>query len=383
MENYCPLPFKHVFVESRGVKPCCSYDYTEPVSISDWLQSAELAKIQSTFLKGRIPPGCRNCIESEKRNNHGTRISAIKDYKQQIFDKTDIDYIDYRSSNICNFRCRSCEPFYSNGIANEIKRNKPLQDFLSKEYSYHAILPENKSVRIDDHNDQWIIDNLHQIKRLMITGGEPTKIPSVKKIIDHIRENKITSVQLMLTSNASFTDPYWFEITKELPNIHWTLSLDAVGLAAEIIRDGTSWPVVSQNIETMFDISPSVNIGTVITNMSLFQLKPLFRFVNDLERKYSHRTNGRTQFIYFCSQPEYMTPQVLGPGMRQLALEYFKSFDQIQLQPTQSAAIDSLSKLIKNQKKPTKGRWARFKEHSNVLDQIRGQSHEWLFIPAH
>lgn len=386
MKTYCPLPFRHVFVEPRGVKPCCSYATTEPISIEQWTQSKELSKIQSIFLKGQVPKGCQSCIQSEKTSNHSTRLGALKDYGDEVFTNTKIDYIDYRSSNICNFKCRSCEPYFSNGIANEIKSHESLKEFLSDESNYLtdiAVVPEYKTAATDEDDYKWIINHLSQIKKLMITGGEPTKIPSVKNIIEHIRANKIYDVQLLITSNASFTDPYWIEITKELPNIHWTLSLDAVGLAAEVIRHGTIWSTVSRNIETMFDISPSVNIGTVVTNLSLFQLKPLFRFVNDLEKKYSHRPNGRTQFIQICQWPHHMRPYILDEGMRRQALDYLQSFDRTNLQSTQIDALDGLIKIISNRKKPTRTRWARFKEHNNILDQIRGQSHAWLFTPAH
>lgn len=373
------------------------------MSIQQWTKSQELKEIQDDFLHNKIPDGCSACIENEKKTNHSTRLGALKDYGTEIFTDTKIDYIDYRSSNICNFRCRSCEPYFSNGIANEIKKNPQLDNFLKVDYyikrqnanklpnekidtqslSDYQVAPSSKTTSTEEKDYNWIIKNLAQIKKLMITGGEPTKIPSVKMLVDYIREHKIIDLQLLITSNASFTDSYWFDITKELPNIHWTLSLDAVGLAAEVIRDGTVWSTVSRNIETMFDISPSVNIGTVITNLNLFQLKPLFRFVNDLDKKYSHRNNGRTQFIQFCQWPTYMAPTILDEDQKKQALEYLESFDLINLQPSQVDAIKALISMIKNQTGFPKERLQLSNKYNTILDQIRGQSHEWLFTPAH
>lgn len=385
MKTYCPLPFKHVFIESRGIKPCCSYKFVKPVSVDEWTKSDELRELQTTILKGEIPNGCNSCIEFEDKTNHSTRLGALKDYGNKIFTETNIDYVDYRSSNICNFKCRSCEPFYSNGIGNEIKHNEPLKNFLSikNDHLNGLALPESKIASTDTEDHEWIIENLYSLTRLMITGGEPTKIPSVKKIIDHIRHHKIYTVQLMITSNGSFTDPYWVEITKELPNIHWTLSLDAVGTAAEIIRSGTIWSVVSRNIEIMFDIAPSVNIGTVITNLNVFQLKPLFRFVNDLGQKYSHRSNGRTQFIQFCQWPMYMAPDILDEDQKKQALDYLSKFEKTGLQQSQIDTIDGLIKLMQNQEKSPKNRLELSQQYNKLLDQIRNENHEWLFSPMH
>jgi len=108
MTHYCPLPFKHIFVEPRGVKPCCSFTETFSGSINAWLSSDKLNEIQQQTLSGEVPEGCKYCIQGEQRDGTSTRLGAIKEYGTDLYEQTDIDYVDYRSSNLCNFRCRSC-----------------------------------------------------------------------------------------------------------------------------------------------------------------------------------------------------------------------------------------------------------------------------------
>lgn len=352
-------------------------------SIDEWTKSQELKSIQDQILNGQVPDGCKNCINSEKINGHSTRLGALKDYGTTIYQCTDIDYLDYRSSNICNFKCRSCEPFFSNGIANEIKKHTELKKFYQVQISNNSDLPESKTAQITDANSEWVKEHLADIKKIMFTGGEPTKIPEVRELLDHIIKSGNLDIHVLITSNASFTDDYWFEITKMMPNIHWTLSLDAVGAAAEVIRAGTDWATVSRNIEKMFDISPSVNIGSVISNLNVMQLKPLFRFINDLARKYSHRPNGKTQFIQICQYPRFMAPFVLPPDLSRQAKEYLDSIDHSGLQKSQSDCVYKLKEIFDNIKEPTRSRWKWSQEYNNLLDKIRGQSHEWLFQPMH
>ena len=68
----------------------------------------------------------------------------------------------------------------------------------------------------------------------------------IKEIINEVAK-KYKDINIMITSNASFLDNFWFDITRQLGNIHWTISIDAVGSAAEIIRHGTDWQVVESN----------------------------------------------------------------------------------------------------------------------------------------
>jgi hypothetical protein len=368
--TWCPLPFRHVFVEPRGVKPCCSYTKMHTGTIENWLASQELNDLQRTILDGKTAQGCEYCLAGEHRDGSSTRLSAIKDYGSTPVHKTVIDYVDYRSNNICNFRCRSCDPFYSNGIAQEARRYPELQKFYP--------VPDAKTAPTQTQDKQWILNNLDNIKKLMFTGGEPTRIPEVREIIDCIRESGNRDISVMMTSNASFTDSYWFEITKIMPNIHWTLSVDSVGTAAEIIRDGTDWSVVSNTVEHMFDIAPSVNIGTVVTNLSLTQLDLLFAWANNLHDKYSHRANGRTHFIEICNWPRYLSPYNWPSDRRPAVITFLETLcAQSGLQEKQQQIADTLLANI-NSTQPDPELWAQFESYNKTLDNARNQDHSVL-----
>lgn len=380
---YCPLPFKHAFIEPRGIKPCCSYAGEYKETIESWVRSDALKEIQQDVLNNRINHGCQGCISNEKRDGISTRLGALKDYNNEVFVNTDIDDIDYRSSNLCNFKCRSCEPFYSNGIAYDVKRNPELEVFyLNKVKGVPVIVPDGKIAPTTVSDYQWIINNIRKIKRLMLTGGEPTRIPEVRKIIDYVIEHNIQSVHILITSNASFVDDYWIEVTKKMPNIHWTLSVDAVGPHSHIIRDGSDWEIVSYNVEQMFDLSHSVNIGTVITNLNLLHLKPLFYWLNDLAKKYQHRPNGRTQFIAICNWPMRMSPYNWPSELRTIAIDYLKSIDVEKLVDDQPNVVAS---LIANIEQHTFNQelWNESQRFNTILDNIRNQDHQQLFIPTH
>lgn len=373
MKNfYCPLPFKHVFLEPRGVKPCCSYTEMYNGSIKDWLFSSELAHLQSQIISGKIPKGCEYCINGEIKDGTSTRLGALNDYPELIATDTDIDYVDYRASNVCNFRCRSCDPYYSYRIAQEAKENPKLIEFYP--------VPDNKFVPTTVEDKQWIIDHLPNIKRLMFTGGEPTRIREVKEIINIVLESGHDHIDIQMITNGSFTDEFWFEFTKSYSRIHWAVSLDAVGNAAEIIRDGTDWSLVDRNTRMLFDLSPSVNIGTVITNLNVKQLGPLFDYANQLYHEYAHRQNGRTHFIEVCNWPEHMTPYNW-PDSEKLnvlrSLNFIQQKQNTTLQPKQKQILQNLFDKIASTQFDAE-LWKKSKDYNNILDQLRDQDHTSL-----
>lgn len=367
--TWCPLPFRHVFIEPRGVKPCCSYTRIANMSVDQWVSSDQLNALQTNILAGKTDPGCADCLRNEQQHGVSTRLGALAQYGESMFSDTKIDYVDYRSSNVCNFKCRSCEPYFSNGIAQDVKQS----EFLATLYQ----IPPEKVATVSDK--QWIINNLSQIQRLMFTGGEPTLLPEVKEIVNRIRKEKLDTEIIMIT-NGSFRDPWWLDIAQDMPNLNFTVSLDAVGPAAEIIRHGTNWSQIERNVLYLANHAHSLNFSTVITQLNLFQLAPLLAFINIIQ-KLSDRPNGRTQFMQVCNHPHYFSPLNWPDYLRPAAMQYVD--DLLALNFLESAH-DILKDLRNNieQHQFDADAWTTAQRVNLELDALRKQDHSWLFEPA-
>ncbi len=367
--SYCPLPFRHVFIEPRGIKPCCSFTETAKMTVTQWLSSDRLRHLQQNILSGSIDSGCADCIRNEQQHGVGTRLGALQHYGSTPVSNTDIDYVDYRSSNVCNFRCRSCEPYFSNGIAQDVRQSEFLQTLYQ--------IPPEKTATVSDK--QWILDNISTIDRLMFTGGEPTLLPEVKEIVNRIRRDQLDTKIIMIT-NGSFRDPWWLEIASTMPNVNFTVSLDAVGPAAEIIRHGTSWSQIERNVLYLANHGHSVNFSTVITQLNFFQLGPLLAFIN-IVRKFNDRPNGRTQFIQICNHPRYFSPINWPDHMRPAAIDYL---DCLLALDFVDSARDVLADLRNNiiQHEFDSDAWTTAQRVNLELDVLRKQDHTWLFDPT-
>jgi sulfatase maturation enzyme AslB (radical SAM superfamily) len=360
VNTYCPLPFKHIFAEPKGTKPCCSYTNVFPGSIQEWLTSNELKKLQDDVLNNRYNDGCIACLHGDASDKVSSRQTAFKDYGYEIYNETKIDFVDVRSSNICNFKCRSCEPSYSSRIQAEVRRNPSLEKF----YSVGKILPQ-------DDNYEWILDNLSQLKRIMFTGGEPTQIPRVHDILLEIHRRRL-DIKIQIISNASFTDEFWFDITNEMSNINWALSIDACGHEAEIIRDGTNWEMVASNVERLFGVAHSVNIGTVVTNLNVLHLAELFWFVNHMKKYKAKINNGGNHMISICNFPEHFSPYNWPDVARPHVIERLEQARADAEQEIQIKVLDTLITNINNT--PFNfAQWGRFIGHNQALDDVRNQ----------
>lgn len=369
---YCVAPFRQVYIDSSGISSCCRLP-RQSTALQQWENNQFLKNLQQQTRQGQWPNACNSCKKEEKLYNTSLRLQSNADYDQQYTD-TQIDFIDYRSVNLCNFRCRSCEPKFSHLIA---KESKDYPEILSKFFP----IAQEKYVTVDDINFKWILENLAQIRRLMFTGGEPTHIPKVKLMLQQVLEKQHKDLLIMITTNGSFQDDFWYDLTKKLPNVHWTISIDAIGTAASIIRDGTDWSQIEHNVRWLTKHSGSFMINSVISNLSLFQLWPLLDFVKDIKQQ-SNGRNGCDHKFHVIDGKNYLAAHNLDDQLKNQAIEYltqcqkqsWESETQIMLQNLREQLINSVFNEYQ---------WQRSQEYNRELDRLRGQDHLQLFVPSY
>jgi organic radical activating enzyme len=371
---YCPLPFKHAYIDSTGIAACCQTKRYQ-VSLDEWQVHPELVKLQQEFLAGNKPAVCRSCITQEQIYGTSLRTNSNRDYSNQVFTDTNIDFIDFRSVNICNFKCRSCSPTFSHGITQEINNYPELTQFFSQ-------VPKSKTVSVTDINIDWIMRNLGSLKRIMFTGGEPTVIPGVRDLIKKIKQDH-KEIAIMITSNASFQDDFWFEITEQLSNLHWTVSVDAVGAAAEIIRHGSDWKVIEQNVAWLAQHANSLDINSVVSNLTIFGLKPLLEFGRRMQQLSvtpigRHGDKGCRHQFFVCQRPYWLAADNQSEELLPQAVDYLESCTTLDLDEEQRNMLNGLISQI-NSAKFDPQLWNRNQSYNQILNQIRNENHLSLY----
>ena len=370
---YCPLPFKHAFITSSGISACCQTPQ-QTIDLEQWADSEYLKQFQEKILIGHAPKECQGCVNQEKITGKSLRTDSWQDYNYQRFTESNIDFVDYRANNICNFKCRSCEPRFSHGIANEVKNSAILQQF-------HTVTKQ-KIVAVNSNNAEWIRQNLPQINRLMLTGGEPTMMPEIRLIVERIVYDKLDT-KIMITSNASFEDDFWCELTRLHDNVHWTVSLDAVGPAAEIVRHGTQWSRVERNVRWLASNAISMNVNTVISSLNILQLGPLLKFVREIQTESvfprgRHGKNGLRHQSTMVLLPNQLAASNLPPELKQHAISHVSECLTMDLDPEQTQMLQGLLTQLRETKFHPMA-WQRNEIFNNELDRIRGQNHVKLY----
>ena len=276
-DNFCIMPFVHSFVTPNIVSPCCAYTGNIKLNSKEqYWNSDQLKNIQKNMLDNVRDTGCDICWKKEDRGYSSLRQHSNQIYKDHVEDvkqnkKADHPfYIDLRLGNLCNLKCRMCVSEWSSQIAGEILDN-PNEDWIDT--------PTQKVIELDDDTWELLEQWLPHVRRVFMTGGEPTII---KRNLDYI--NKIVAsgrgkdVELIFTTNATNINKQFTEIGKEFKSVSYNVSIDAVGTLARYIRYPSDWDTIENNLK---NIKQGVSFNTTIQWLNMTRLNEIFDYIEN------------------------------------------------------------------------------------------------------
>lgn len=289
---FCILPWIHFHAwPDKKVLPCCVSDSSRPASeikegqsILEMMNSDEYKRMRVAMMNDEPYEPCRRCFKLEElgtwtmRNSQNQQkgvdnIELIEDTNEDgSIDEFNMKYMDIRFSNLCNFKCRSCGPQCSNLWAEEeLKQFDNNVEEFKNAFRIDALLVDNT-----DDNDfmEQLTEHLGDVEEVYFAGGEILVQPQHYECLDYWVENDLCDqVHLNYTTNMSKLqhkvkgrgEVNLFDYWQKFPSIEVWASIDALGEHAEIIRKGTKWNRVIENLRSIKKNAPHVKLGITPT----------------------------------------------------------------------------------------------------------------------
>jgi sulfatase maturation enzyme AslB (radical SAM superfamily) len=304
-DHFCVMPFVHAFVTHKDIGPCCAYTKNPKLNsaITYW-SSDQLQKIKEDMLNNVKNNGCNICWKKEERGYSSLRNHSNEIYKDYIEDiKKGIKYdspffIDLRLGNLCNLKCRMCNSDWSSQIADEILTNP--NELWNR-------IPDAKITEIDDNTWQLLDTWIPYVKRVFMTGGEPTIIKKnleyIKKIID---SNYAKNIELIFTTNATNINKEFLNLAKNFKSVHFAVSIDGTGELASYIRYPSNWSKIKENLQLIAQDNFGISINTTIQWLNMSRLDEFFNFLSEFVQSKPKQFAG--VWFQLVTDPNYLDP---------------------------------------------------------------------------
>lgn len=264
--KFCILPFIHFNGYMDGTaKPCCDSQkaFTDidlkNATIDESFNSEEYKKLRVDMINGVHNEYCNACYDLESQDitssrqkwneHHAEHLKIIQDKLDfKKFDgEVEPDYIslDLRPSNICNFKCRTCNDGFST------KWQEEKADFykINENILYFG---KEKLSGVNKINFKLNEDSMKNIEVLYFAGGEPFVLEEHFTLLQSLKNKK--DISLMYNTNFSilkYKGKTIFEHLKDFRNVHFSISLDGLGELGEFVRTGFDNKVFNKNFLIM------------------------------------------------------------------------------------------------------------------------------------
>jgi hypothetical protein len=325
---FCILPWIHLMMSPSGnIFPCCVTADQEPYSsinseILDSINSEKFKELRLNMINEKKSSTCQLCYKTDEIGNHSFRKGSnamFGHYVNDVLNNTNNDgsliefkmrYFDIRSSNICNFKCRTCGSDYSSSFSQEEVK------LLKKDKSTIIIKPSSESNSLEK-----ILNQLDSLEMIYFAGGEPIIMDEHYIIIEELIRRKKTDLSVRYNTNLSnlkFKDKDLVDLWKHFKRVEINASLDHFGKRAEYIRNGTNWSIVESNIFKILEME-NVNFGfnTVVSVFNYSSLSDFLKYMTDISI-YNSKTAHYVSFNISYT-PNYYDPIILPDHIKKMS----------------------------------------------------------------
>jgi len=246
-KKFCPMPWTGLMYNFDGtVKNCIRSAGTIGNIKNDKIQNILLGNTNTTtqqlIIDHKPVSTCHTCYDLEGDKSGfdiiSDRVFYIRELKKVPTDtyqtgNFDLQTVDVRWTNLCNFSCVYCGPGFSSKWAAELDKYLDTPTSIQKQQFKN-----------------YIFENAHKLKHVYLAGGEPLLMKENEELLDLLKSTN-PRVNLRINTNLSKVDTRVFDKLCEFENVHWTVSVETIQEEFEYIRHGGRWTDFLDNLNTI------------------------------------------------------------------------------------------------------------------------------------
>lgn len=380
-KTFCVMPWNSLATNASGVyRVCCNStpgkntirgDNGELLKIYTHLPSEvwnapTYKEIRQQMLAGERPPMCERCFKEEDAGIDSARVNynrkwfrENKDY--QINETPVIEYVDLRLGNLCNLRCRMCNPYSSNQWVDEWNQVVYKAELVPN----FSLTPEEAkrlaSMDWPTKSKTWdsLIEVANTIEEIYLTGGEPTLALEQYKLFDILIEKDLAkNIKLKYNTNLTNIPKRMIEYWSKFKRIQINASIDAYGDLNRYIRYPTAWVSVEKNMDRFVQMpNVEVQLHCTVQTYNILNLHELF----DWMLKY----NNVKLYLNILNHPKILNIRILPQELKKLAEERLQPYLDL---PKVRETINYMNA------EDHSGDLVQFLDYNNTLDFLRDQN---------
>lgn len=230
-------------------------------SIEKIINSDYFSLVRMQMLNGVRPEACHRCYKEEENGVKSKRVEenkklqfteemarAITSESGKLIDPVNFKFIELRLGNLCNVKCRTCNPASSTSWSTEYQKLQNAIPFVTKyDNKIDAGWTESDTFWDD------LLSKSNSLELLYINGGEPTLVEKhwthyLQRLIDAGLNKQIT---LWYNINMTNLPDKLIALWSQFKAVKVSCSIDDLNERNEYLRTGTKWQDVIDTLNKL------------------------------------------------------------------------------------------------------------------------------------
>jgi organic radical activating enzyme len=386
-KTFCVLPWIHLAAYPNGMASlCCISDHTEyknmarnsgenakPLSlngesINTMLNSDFFKTTRLQMLNNEIPSACKRCFEEESNGKRSKRQEEMNrfDFNQKRAALStqadgsiplDLKFVELRLGNLCNVKCRTCNPGSSSKWSAEYQVMQKDLDFVEK---HEKMI--NCSWTESDAFWEDLLFNSKNIELIYINGGEPTLVEKHWQCLERLIEkghNK--NMTLWYNINMTHLPEKLISLWSKFKKVIVFASIDDLYERNSYIRSGSDWNEVIKNLDILQSHKwIETSICQTVNWMNIYYLDEFYAFM---------KARGLDVHLNLVYNPGFLDPVILSRELKDIVLKKITTID--------SWKYDYLKNHLSSE--GNNSLFSNGLNYNNYLDKTRNQSFKETF----
>tara|TARA_R110000822_G_scaffold267844_1_gene391320 strand:- start:876 stop:1937 length:1062 start_codon:yes stop_codon:yes gene_type:complete len=330
-DTMCPLPFMAMHDSSPDAfSPCCHIDHTDfkkYTNIKEYLQSKELKQLKENLTNGIKDKRCNYCWKTEELKMSSLRQQALNSERVNDLQAPVMKQIHIQTGYTCNISCMMCSPGVSSNLG-QLWRNVSLE-------KYHNWW-KGPVLAYRDDLENYIKQNLHEIKYIDASGGEPFYNKKYLALLDYLLENNANKhITLFVTTNGTQLNDRLCKKLLKFKKVVIMTSIDGIGAVNDYIRWGSNFSQVEKNfikITKLFDHT----IATCVSALNVHRYHEIKEFATAYDSQIDYVMVKDIPALNPCNVPDSLKADVCHEhkevssktGNKELLSSYIRLWDK-------------------------------------------------------
>ena len=319
-DSLCMAPWTHTYLSPQTERRmCCAsrepaqnfQQYIDtsagtgryiPITLDQHWNSEHMKSVRRRMMAGETLPECEVCNDKLLNTDvYRTYFWHLFKHKyNDIWSSTDVTGAttmkpvswDYRFSNLCNFKCRTCGDMLSSAWESEQRQHNMIDWTNPKNNWMQPDVKQEISAFQDSQIEAEFAQAVaeHRVEEVYWVGGEPLMYEQhwryMKQIVDQGDGGLVYARYNTNLSRVQYRGvDLYNDILDHMRDWQICASLDGTGATGEYIRTGLSWPVFLENFQRGVDHMHhprQMRLDFTLTLPGMFEIENMQKLSNNL-----------------------------------------------------------------------------------------------------